>query len=126
MEHTWKTLISCIEQGAKYIGENVTKNHGRPFLLYSSSEINLLANSMQKLLGLHYTTLLINFHFHTHGDNVVRNYTVNLAFSRIQPKIIINQKIQQGTKNEGNWKEARYRQVKQWLIMLNRLPEEKE
>ena len=30
VEHTWKTLISCIEQGVKYTGRNVTKNHGRP------------------------------------------------------------------------------------------------
>ena len=28
--------------------------------------------------------------------------------------------------NEGKWKEARQRQTKQWLIMLNRLPEDKE
>ena len=26
-------------------------------------------------------------------------------------------------KNEGKWKEVRYRQVKQWLIMLDRLPD---
>ena len=36
------------------------------------------------------------------------------------------QKIQQGTKNEGKWKEARQRQTKQWLTMLNGLPEDKE
>ena len=81
---------------------------------------------MQNRLGLCYTTLLINCHRHTHGDNAVRNSTVNLAFRRLQPKIIKIQKIQQGTKNGGKWKEARYRKVKQWLIMLNRLPEEKE
>ena len=34
------------------------------------------------------------------------------------------QKIQQGTKNEGKWKEARMRQAKQMLVMLNRLPDE--
>ena len=28
--------------------------------------------------------------------------------------------------NEGKWKEARQRQTKQWLIMLNPLPEDKE
>ena len=32
MEHTWKTLIRCIEKGVKYTGKNVTKNHGRPYL----------------------------------------------------------------------------------------------
>ena len=126
VEHTWQTLISCIEQGVKYTGKNVTKKHVRPYLLSSSSEINLLANSMQNCLGLRYTTLLINCHRQTHGDNAVRNSTVNLSFRRLQPKIIKIHQIQQGTKNEGKWKEARYRQVNQWFIMLNRLPEEKE
>ena len=81
---------------------------------------------MQNRIGLRYTTLLINCHRHTHGDNAVSIFTVNLAFRRLQPKITKIDKIKQGTKNEGNWKEARYRQVKRWLIMLNRLPEEKE
>ena len=36
MEHKWKTLISCIEYGVKYTGRNITKNHGRPYLLSSS------------------------------------------------------------------------------------------
>ena len=108
MEHTWKTFISCIEQGVKYTGINVTKNHGRPYLLSSSYEINLLANSMQNRLGLRYTTLLINCHCQTHGNNAVSRSTVNLAFRRLQPKITKIQKIQQGTKNEGKWKEAGY------------------
>ena len=51
--------------------------------------------------------------------------TVDLALRRLQPKITKIQKIKQGTKNEGKWKEARYLQAKQWLIILNRLPEEK-
>ena len=81
---------------------------------------------MGKRLGLCYTTLLINCHCQTHGDNAVCRSTVNLAFRRLQPKITKIQKIQQGTKNEGKWKEARYQQVNQWLIMIDRLPEEKE
>ena len=81
---------------------------------------------MEKRLGLRYTNLLINCHRQTHGENEVCRSTVNLAFRRLQPKITKNQKIQQGTKNEGEWKEARYRQLKQWLIMLDRLPDEKE
>ena len=125
MEHTWKTLISCIEQGVKFRGKNEKKN-GRPYLLSSSYEINLLANSTQNRLGLFYTTLLINCHRHTQGEDVVSKSTVDLALRRLQPKITKIQKIQQGTKNEGKWKEARYLQVKQWLIMLNRLPEDKE
>ena len=81
---------------------------------------------MGKLLGLRYMSLLINCHRQTHGENAVCRSTVNLAFKRIQPKITRIQKIQQGTKNEGKRKEARYLQVKQWLVMLNRLPEEIE
>ena len=126
MEHTWKTLISCIEQGVKYTGINVTKIYGRPYLLSSSYEKYILVNSMQNRIGLRYTTLPISFHCHTHGDNAVSRSTVNLAFRRLQPKITKIQKIQQGTKNEGKWKEEMYRQVKQWLIMLNIFPEKKE
>ena len=126
MEHTWKTLISCIEKGVKYTGKNVTKKHGRPYLLSSSSEINLLANSMENHLGLRYTTLLINCHRHTHSDKAASRSTVNLGFRILQPKITKIEKIQQGTKNKGKWKEARYRQVKQWMIMLERLTEDKE
>ena len=81
---------------------------------------------MQNILGLRYTTLPINCHLQTHGDNAVSRPTVNLAFRRLQPKITKIQKIQQGTKNEGKRKEARYLQVKQWLIMINRIPDEKE
>ena len=79
VEHTWKTVIRCIEQWFNYTGINVTKKHGRPYLLYSSFEINLLVDSMKNRLGLRYTTLLINFHCHTHGDNAVSRSTVNLA-----------------------------------------------
>ena len=99
MEHIWKTLISCIEQEVKYTGRNVTKKHGRPYLLSSSYEINLLANSMQNRLGLRYTTLLINCHRQTHGDNAVSRSTFNLALRRLQPKITKIRKIRQGTKN---------------------------
>ena len=119
-------MISSLEKGVKYTGNNETKNHGRPYLISSSYEINHIADSMGKRLGLRYTTLLINCHRQTNGENAVCTSTVNLAYRRLQPKITRVQKIQQGTKNEGKWKEARYRQVKQWLIMIDRLPEEKE
>ena len=33
VEHTRKKVISCIDQGVKYTGRNVTKNQGRPYLL---------------------------------------------------------------------------------------------
>ena len=81
---------------------------------------------MEKRLGLCYTTLLINCHHHTHSNNSVSSSTVNLDFRTLQPKITKIQKIKQGTKNEGKWKEASYIQLKQWLIILNRLPDEKE
>ena len=126
VEHTWKTLISCIEKGVKYTGKHVTKRSGRPYFLYYSSEINLLANSMENCIGLRYMTLLVNCHRHTHGDNAVSKSTVNLSFRRLQHKITKIEKIQQGTKNEVKWKETRYRKVKQWLIVLDRLPEEKD
>ena len=118
-------MISYLEKGVKYTGNNGTERKGQPYLLSSCHEINLLANSMERRLGLRYTTCLINCHRHTKGDNAVCLSTVYLAFKRLQPRISKIQKIQQGTKNEGKWKEARYRQVKQWLIMLNRLPEKK-
>ena len=101
-------MITCIEQGVKYTARNVKKKHGRPYLLSYSYEIKLLADSMQNRLGLCYTTLLINCHSQTHGDNAVSRYTVNLAFRRLQPRITKIQKIQQGTKNKGKRKEARY------------------
>ena len=81
---------------------------------------------MGKRLGLRYTTFLINCHRQTDGDNAVCGSIINLAYRRLQPKIIINQKILQVTKNEGKWKEARYGQVKKWLIIFNRLPKDKE
>ena len=101
-------MVGCIEQGVGYTGRNVAKNHCRPYLLSSSYEINLLADSMQNRLGLRCTTLLINFHRQTHGENAVSRSTVNLAFRRLQPKITKINQIQQGTKNDGKWKKARY------------------
>ena len=53
-------MISCIEWGVKYTGENGTNNYVRTYLVKYSIEINVLANAMQNLLGLHYTMLLIN------------------------------------------------------------------
>ena len=119
-------MISYLEKGVKYTVNNETKNHGRPYLISSSYEIYLIANSMERRLGLRYTTLLINCHLQTNGDNTVCRSTVNLAYRRLLPKTTRVCKMQQGTKNEGKWKEASYLQVKQWLVMLDRLLEEKE
>ena len=119
-------MISSLEKWVKYTGNNETKKHGRPYLISSSSEINLIANFIEKCLGLCYPTILINCHCQTNDVNAVCIPTVNLAYRRLQPKITRVQKIQQGKNNKGKWKEARYRQVKQCLIMLDRLTEEKE
>ena len=111
----------------EYTGNNnVTRHLNPPYLLSNLDELNILADSMENRLGLRYTTKLINCHRHQNGFDAVCRSTVNLEFLILQPKITRIQKIQQGTKNEGKWKEARQRQTKQWLIILNRLPEDKE
>ena len=51
-------------------------------------EINLIANSMERRLVLRYTTLLINCHRQTNGDNAVCRSTVNLAYRRLLPLIL--------------------------------------
>ena len=94
VEHTWKNIDQFYRAGVKYTGRNVTKKYGRTYLLSSSYEINLLANSMQNRLGLRYTNLPINCNRQTHGDNSASRSTVNLAFRRLQPKITKIQKIQ--------------------------------
>ena len=69
IEKTWKTVISCIEQGINYTVRNVTGKDGIPHLDNYSSKKNMLENSMQNHLGFCYTTLLIDFHRQTQGDN---------------------------------------------------------
>ena len=92
-------MISSLEKGLKYTGNNGTKRTGQPYLISSSYEINLIANSMERRLGLRYTTILIDCHHQTKGDDAVCRSTVNLAYRRLQPRITRIQKIQQGTKN---------------------------
>ena len=101
-------MISCIDQGIKYTGRNETGKDDKPHLVNSYSEINLFENSMQNRLGLRYTTLLINYHCQTQGENAVISSNFNSAFRRILPKTIKNQKIQQGPNNGGKRKVARY------------------
>ena len=91
-----------------YTGNNnVTRNLNPSYLLSNLDELNLLADSMENILGITYTTQLINCHRHQIGVDAVCRSTVNLAFLRLASKITRIQKIQQGTKNEGRWKEAR-------------------
>ena len=82
---------------------------------------------MERRLVLRYTPLLINYYRQTNGDNAVCRPTVNLAYRRLLPLILQEFiKYNKEQKNEGKWEEARYRQMKQWLIILDRIPEEKE
>ena len=85
-------MISYLEKEVKYTGNNETKKNGRPYLIYFSYEINLIANSMERHLGLRYTTLFINCRRQTNGDNAVCRSTVNLAYMRLQPRITKIQK----------------------------------
>ena len=96
------------------------------YLLSNTDELNILADATENRLVLRNTTHLINFHRHHNGFDAVCKSTVNLAFLRLQPKITRIQKIQQSTNNEGERKEVRQRQTKKLLIMLNRIPEDKE
>ena len=116
----------CKGMEKEYKGDNCTRHLGQPYLLSNPDEINILTEAMENKLGLRYTTPIINCHLHHKCFNAVCKYTVNLDFLILQPKRTRIQKIQQVTNNEGKWKEARQRQTKQWLIMLNRLPEDKE
>ena len=127
LERTWHMVNICKEMKLEYTGNNnLTRHLNPPYLLSNLDELNFLANSMENRLGITYTTKLLSCHRHQNGFDAVCRSTVNLSFFRLQLKITTIQKIQQGTNNEGKWKEARQRQTKQWLIMLNRLPEDKE
>ena len=126
VERTWHMVNMCKEMEQDYTGNNCTRHLNPPYLLSNLDELNILADSMENRIGLRYTTLLINCHHHQNGFDAVCKSTVNIAFLRFQPKITRIQKIQQGTKNEGKWKEARQLQTKKCLMMLNRLPEDKE
>ena len=117
---------TCEEMEQEYTGNNVTRHLNPPYLLLNSDELNILADAMENRLGLRYTTHLINCHFYQNGFDAVCKSTVNTAFLRLQPKRTRINKIQQGTKNQGKWKEARQIPKTQWLIMINRLPEDKQ
>ena len=111
----------------QYTGNNnATRHLNPPYLVSKMDELNILADSMENRRGLTYTTKLINCNLRQNSFDAVCRSTVNLAFLRLTSKITKIQKIKQGTKNEGKWKEARRRQTKQWLVMLNRLQEDKE
>ena len=123
-ERTWHMVNKCKEMEQDYTGNNFTRHLNPPHLLTNFDELNILADLMENRLGLLYTNLLINCHRHQNCFDAVWKVTVNLSFLRLQHKITRIQRIRQGTKNEGKGKEERKRQTKQWLIMLNRFPED--
>ena len=113
VERTWYMVNTSKEMEQQYTGNNnVTRHLNTPYLVSNVDELNILANSMENRLGLIYTTKFINCHRHRNGFDAVCRSTVNLAFLRLTPKITKIQKIQQGTENEGKWKEARRCQTK--------------
>ena len=116
----------CKEMEQEYTGNNYARHLGQPYLLPNPDELNILADKMENKLGLCYTTHLINFHRQHKRFNAVCKSTVKLDFLIFQPKRTRIQKIHQGNNTEVKCKEARQQQTKQWLIMLNRLPEDKE
>ena len=97
VERTRHRVNKCKELEQQYTGNNCTRHLDPPYLLSNLDELNILADSMEKRLGLTYTTHLINCHRHQKGFDAVCKSTVNLAFLRLQPKITRIQKIQQGT-----------------------------
>ena len=117
---------NCKEMEQEYTGNNSTKRLNPPYILSNLDKLNILADSMENRFGLCYTTHLINCHCHLNSFDAVCKSTVNLACLRLQTKTTRIQKTQQGTNNEGNWKKARQYETKKWLIMLNRIPEDKE
>ena len=100
------------EMEQEYTGNNDIRHLNPPYLLSNVDELNILADAMENRLGLRYTTHLINCHSRHKGFNAMCKSTVNLAFLRLQPKITIIHKIQEVTKNEDKWKEARQLQKK--------------
>ena len=122
----WHMVNKCEEMEQEYTGNIFTRYLNPPYLLSNPDELNIIADAMDIRLGICCKTHLIDCRCHHNGFDAVCKSTVNLYFLILQLKITIIQKIQQVPNNEGKWKEARHRQTKQWLIMLNQLPEDKE
>ena len=63
LERTWHMVNKCKEMEQEYTGNNnIIRNFNPPYLLSNLDEINILADSMENRLGLHYKTQIINFH----------------------------------------------------------------
>ena len=89
-------MVSKFKQTkTEYTGNNynLSRHFNPSYLVSNVDEINLLANWMEKRLGITYNTKLLNCHRHQNGVDAVCRSTVNLAFSRLAPKITRIQKI---------------------------------
>ena len=71
VEIPWHMVNRCKEMELQYIGKNITKRFGQPYLLKHPDEIKILADVMENHLGLRYTTHIINCHLHHKGFNAV-------------------------------------------------------
>ena len=87
VERTWQMVNKCKVMEQDHTGNNCTMRLGQPYLLSNPDEINILADAVEKKLGLRYTTHLINCHRHQNSFDSVCKSTVNPAFLRLQLKI---------------------------------------
>ena len=78
---------------------------------------------MEMNLGFRNTLITVNAHrVEESTPPVGRNAMMN-AFDRMQPKVELIQKVQQGNTNHKAWKNTQRNQTKQFLVMLDELPE---
>ena len=105
IERTWHIVIKCKEMEQEYTGtNNVTSHLNPPHLVSNLEELNILVDSMEKRLGLRYTSQLINCRRYQNGFDEVCKTTFNLAFLILQLNRTTIKKIQQVTNNEGSGK----------------------
>ena len=86
IERTWHVVNQCKEMEQEYTGNNFTRHFNPHYLLSNSDELNILTDSMGNILGLRYTTHLINCHRHQNFFDELCKSNVNLSFLRLQPK----------------------------------------
>ena len=60
VERTWSMVNRSKEMEQEYTGNNCTRHLGQPYVLSNTDELNILADAIEKKLGLRYTTHLIN------------------------------------------------------------------
>ena len=70
----------CKEMEQEYTGNNITRHLNPPYLLSNLDELNILVDSMEKILGLRYTTLLISCYRHQNSVDAVDLHTASKPF----------------------------------------------